>query len=210
MKIFFCGIKSCGKGTQAKLLSEKLKISHISSGDLFRDIDKTTKLGKKIRSYIDKGSYVPDELTNTLVTQRIEKEDCKNGFILDGFPKTLEQAKFFNKKHKFDYIIIINVDRKEALRRISGRRVCPKCDISYNIYTAPKPKKENICDKCGSKLFIREDESEEATNRRIDRDMKEMKPMLNFYKDKKIVIEINGDQSIESVHQEILKKLRIK
>lgn len=210
MKILFVGIKSSGKGTQAKLLSEKLKTSHISSGDLFRDIDRTTKLGEIIRSYIDKGSYVPDELTNKLVTKRLEKEDCKNGFILDGFPKTLEQAKFLNEKHKFDYVIVINIDRKEALRRISGRRVCPKCDISYNIYTAPKPKKENICNKCGSKLFTREDESEEASNRRIDRDIKEMKPMLNFYKDKKIVIEINGEQPIENVHHDILKKLGIR
>jgi len=204
------GIKSSGKGTQAKLLSKKLGITHVSSGDLFRDIDTESELGKKIRKYIDKGSYIPDQLAIQLVTQRLKNKDCKDGFILDGFPRTIEQAEFFNKFHKFDYILLIDVDRDEALRRIAGRRICPKCDISYNIYTTPKPKKEGICDKCGAKLITRKDETKEAANRRIDTDLREMKPMLKFFKSNSNVVKVNGEQPIEDVHQEILKKLNLK
>ncbi len=210
MKILIAGIKSSGKGTQAKLLASKLGITHISSGDLFRDIDIKSDIGKEMRKYMDKGAYVPDKLVIKLMNQRLDKKDCKDGFILDGCPRTIEQAQFFDKIHKFDHVLHIDVDRDEALHRIAGRRICPKCDLSYNVYTAPKPKKEGICDKCGSKLITRKDETEEAANRRIDTDLKEMKPMLEFYRSKSHVIKINGEQPIEDVNKEILKELKIK
>ena len=204
------GIKASGKGTQASRLAKKLGILHISSGDIFRDIDVKSPLGKKIRSFIDKGMYVPDDLVLEIVAKRLKKKDCKEGFVLDGFPRTLNQAKEFDKKHKLDHVVSIKVSRKEALHRISGRRVCKKCDISYNIYTAPKPKKAGICDKCGSKLFQRKDETKEAATRRINKDMKELGPMLKFHRAQGIVVEVNGEQPIEAVQKEIREKLGIK
>lgn len=209
MKILMVGIRASGKGTQAQLLSKVLNIPHISSGDLLREINVNTPLGKEIRSYIDKGNYVPDELVLKLITERLIKGDCKKGFILDGFPRTLNQAREFDKKHKFDHVILIDITRDEAIMRTSGRRVCPKCDTSYNIYTAPKPKKEGVCDKCKVKLFQREDETKEAATRRINIDMKEMGPMMEFYEKQGIVIKINGKQPIEAVHKEITEKLGI-
>jgi adenylate kinase len=209
MKVLMVGIRASGKGTQAKKLSKKLDLPHISSGELFRDIDKNTILGRKIRSFIDKGNYVPDDLTIKLVTKRLNRKDCKKGYILDGFPRTLYEAQEFDKKHKFDYIFLIDIDKEEAILRTSGRRICPKCEVSYNVYTAPMPKKEGYCDTCNAKLVQRKDETREAAERRINIDMKEMGPMLKFYKKQGIVVHINGMQSIEKVHNDILKKLNL-
>lgn len=211
MKLLLVGIKSSGKGTQAKLLSKKINIPHISSGDIFRNIDTNTPLGKKIRSYIDKGNYVPDNLVIEIVSNELSKNKYRNGFILDGFPRTIHQAQEFNKKNKFNYIIHIRISKKEAIHRASGRWICSnkKCGTIYNIYTSPKPKKKGICDKCGSRLYQRKDETKKATTRRINKDIKELEPMLKFYKKQGIVIEINGEQSIEDVQKEIRKKLKI-
>lgn len=203
------GIKASGKGTQARLLSEVLKVPHISSGDLFREVDVNTTLGKEIRSFIDEGNYVPDNLTLKLLLKRLRNKDCKKGFILDGFPRTLNQAQEFDKKNKFNHVILIDISREEAGLRIAGRRVCPKCDISYNVYTAPKPKKEGVCDKCGTKLFQRKDKTKEAATRRINRDIKEMGPMLKFYEKQGIVVKISGEQSIQEVQKEIRQKLNL-
>lgn len=205
------GIKASGKGTQARFLSERLNIPHISSGDLFREIDKNSKLGKEIRSYIDKGEYVPDDLTLKLVLKRLEKKDCKNGFILDGFPRTLNQAKTLDIEHKLDKVLFIDISRQEAMQRVAGRRVCSntKCNRSYNIYTAPKPKVENKCDECGSKLFQRKDETKEAATKRINTDIKENTPMIEYYKQQGILIVINGEKPIKEVQREIQNKLNI-
>ncbi len=211
MKTLFVGIKSCGKGTQAKLLSKKLNIPHISSGDIFRGIDTSSPLGKKIRSYIDNGNYVPDDLVIELVSKELSKDKYKNGFILDGFPRTIAQAKAFNKKHKFNHIIYIKISKKEGVHRASGRWTCSnkKCGAIYNVNTSPKPKVVGICDKCGAKLYQRKDETKEATTKRINKDIKELNPMLELYKNQNIAIEINGEKSIEEVHKEILDKLKI-
>lgn len=212
MKLLFIGIRASGKGTQAKRLAEELSIPHISSGDLFREIDTESSLGKEIRSYIDDGNYVPDDLVIKLVSERVNKDDCKDGFILDGFPRTLPQAEKFNKQYKFDKVVLIDITKEEAIYRTSGRRVCTNsnCNISYNIYTAPKPKKMGICDKCGSKLFQRKDETKEASLKRINKDIKEMGPLLDFYNKQKIVLTINGKHPIEDVQKEIQMKLELK
>ncbi len=211
MKILFMGIKASGKGTQAELISKKLKIPHISSGDLLRNINKKSKLGQRIRSYIDRGIYVPDKLVLKLLLKRLEERDCINGFITDGFPRTLNQAKEFDRFHQLDKVIFIEIGINEALKRITGRRVCsnPNCNLNYNIYTSPKPKVENICDVCGSKLFSREDETKEASQKRIKSDLENIAPMLDYYKKKGILSRVDGEKSINEVNIAINKILNI-
>ncbi|MBU0975550.1 MAG: nucleoside monophosphate kinase [Patescibacteria group bacterium] len=209
MHILIVGIKASGKGTQARQIAEELNVPHISSGDLLREIDKTSPLGKEVRSYIDKGNYIPDKLILKIVSQRLAEDDCQKGVVFDGFPRTLVQAKAFDKSYKFDKVIFIDISKKNALHRIAGRWTCSNehCNISYNILTTPKPQKPGICDECGSKLFQREDETKEAALKRINTDLKEMNPMLEFYEKQRIVIKINGEQSIQDVHAEIVQKL---
>lgn len=209
MKLLLTGIRASGKGTQAKLLAKKLNIPHISSGDVFRDIDISTPLGKKVRSFMDNGEYVPDDLVLKLIIKKLAEEDITQGFILDGFPRTLEQAQAFDKKETFDKVILIDISRKEAILRTSGRRVCSKCDLSYNIYTAPKPQQEGICDSCRAKLYQRKDETKKAALRRIQKDLEEIDPLIEFYESQGIVVTINGKQPIEKVHQDIVTELSI-
>ncbi|MBL7059317.1 nucleoside monophosphate kinase [Candidatus Pacearchaeota archaeon] len=201
MKLVFIGKPGSGKGTQAKILSKKLKISHISTGDLFRQ--STGEFSKLVHSYIDGGNFVPDDLTIKMLRERILKEDCKNGFIFDGFPRTLPQAEMLEKEIKIDYIIDVHISDEEAIKRMSGRRICKKCGELYNLNTNHIPKKKNMCDKCGGILFKREDQTSEAIKKRIEIHYKEVKPILKKFNP----IIINGEQSIDKVTEDILKIL---
>lgn len=206
------GIQGSGKGTQAERLEEKLNIGHVSTGEICRNIDVTTPLGKKVRSNIDKGILIPTDLMTELLKERLNKEDCKNGAVLEGYPRTIEQAKLLEDFFPLDNVIHLSISDQEALKRLSGRWTCSNkdCAIAYNVNTEPKPKVPGICDKCGSKLYQRKDETPEAIKKRIKTYHKETEPLINYYKEKEILVEINGEQSIEKVQKEIREKLGIK
>lgn len=207
MKIVMLGPQASGKGTQAKLLAEKLKIAHISTGEIFRAMTRETALGKMVRDLIDNGNLVPNDVTNEIVKERLLKEDCKKGFILDGYPRNMNQALALDKIAKLDRVVYLKISRNETLRRISGRRECTKCKAIFNIYTN-KPKKEGICDKCGNKLYQREDEKKEAVKKRLRIYHNETKPLINFYEKKGILLKINGEQTIDAIAEDIYKKLK--
>jgi adenylate kinase len=198
MKLVFIGKPGSGKGTQAKSVSKKLNIPHISTGDIVRAAE--GELGKLIHSYIDGGNFVPDDIVIKMLKERISKEDCKNGFIFDGFPRTLPQADLLENEIKIDYFIDVYISDEEAVKRMSGRRTCKKCGAIYNLHTFPVPEKENICDKCGSDLFEREDQTQEAIKKRIEIHYKEVEPIIKKFKP----IRVNGEQSIEKVTKDIL------
>lgn len=207
------GIRSSGKGTQSKLLAKHLKIPHISTGEICRSIkDKDTPLAKKVKKYYDKGILVPNNIIIELLEERLKESDCKNGVILDGFPRSVDQAEITKDILKFDQVLALKVSDEEVLNRLTGRRYCPnpKCEAIYNIYTSPKPKKEGVCDKCGTKLAERKDITREVVMENLKRYHAENDPLLEYYKDKGILTEINGEQTIEEVHQEIIEKLKIK
>lgn len=199
MNIIFIGIQGSGKGTQAKIISEKLKIPHISTGDLLRSAQ--GELKQEIDSYMLQGKLIPDELMLKILKETLDKAD--NGFILDGFPRNIEQAKALDKITRIDKAIEIVISDEEALKRLSGRRNCENCKANYNIYTAPKPKQEGVCDYCQGKLVQRKDDNEEAIKKRLEVYHKETEPILNHYKS----IKINGEQDIEKVTYDIKKAI---
>jgi adenylate kinase len=202
-KIIFIGPQGSGKGTQAKIISEELSIPHISTGDLFRGMQ--GKLKEEVDSYINSGKLVPDELTVKLLKERISKPDCKKGFILDGFPRNLNQAKILKTITKIDKVVEINISDDLAIERISSRWSCKKCGTVYNSITNP-PKKENICDKCEGELYRRKDDNPEEIKIRLDTYHEETEPILEEYQD--ILVRVDGDQEIDKISEEILEKLR--
>lgn len=201
MNIIFFGPQGSGKGTQAEIISEKLGIPHISTGDLFRELKGALK--KKVDVYMSKGELVPDELTLEILNKRLSKKDCKRGFILDGFPRDLEQAKLLDKIVKIDRAFEIKISDKESVRRISGRRICKKCGEIYNVNTSPKPKKKKVCGECGGELYQRKDDNEEALKKRLEIYHRETEPILKHYNS----VRIDGSQEIEKVTSELLKIL---
>jgi len=200
MKLILVGPQGSGKGTQAKLLSKKLKIPHISSGDLLRAAK--GRLRKEIDSYIVKGKLYPDEKMLALLKKRFEKKDCKNGFILDGFPRNLKQAKMLDSIMKVDKVIEIDISDEEAIRRLSGRVVCEKCGAGFNNTTMP-PKIAGVCDKCGGKLVHRADDTEKAIRKRLEIYHKETKPVLAHYK----AFRVNGEKDAKEVFSYIMQHL---
>jgi adenylate kinase len=206
--LIIIGPQGCGKGTQAELLSKKLGIPHISTGDIFREMrEKDTPLGHKIKDLIDNGKLVPDEITDEIVMHRLSEKDTKKGYILDGFPRKLSQAEFLDSHAKIDKVIVLKVADNESVRRISARRVCSKCHEGYNtIYI--KPKKAGICDKCGGKLVVRDDDKPAAVKERLKKYHEATEPLLKFYEKKDILLKINGEQSIKDVFNDIVKKLK--
>ena len=203
MNIIFFGPQGSGKGTQAKIISKKLNLIHISTGDLFRNLIKN-KLKKEIDNYINKGHLIPDKLIIKLLKQRIKQNDCKKGFILDGFPRNKSQAELLDKITKINKAIEINISDKLAIERISSRVSCKKCGIIYNLKTNP-PKKENICNKCKNEIYRRADDNPKAIKKRLETYHKETKPILKKYKS--ILVTINGAQEINNITKEILKNL---
>jgi len=208
MKIIMLGAPGAGKGTQAQMMAEKYSIPQISTGDIFRaNIKNQTELGKKAKSYIDAGELVPDQLTCDLVVDRLSQDDCANGYILDGFPRTIAQADALTQAleaqgTKIDYAIDIEVDDAKIVDRMSGRRTCQGCSASYHIkYKAPKT--EGICDKCGEKLILREDDKPETVQHRLDVYHKQTQPLIDYYKKQGCLSSIDGMKDVSEVFADI-------
>jgi len=209
MIFILLGPPGAGKGTYSQRLIEKFKVPQISTGDILRDsVKKRTELGKKAKEYMDNGLLVPDELIIEIVEDRIKADDCKNGFLLDGFPRTVEQANalefLLNKnKLKLDAVINIIVKNDVLFKRLTGRRLCKNCGANYNIYTLP-PQKEGICDKCGGELYQRDDDKPETIEKRLVVYEKQTKPLIDYYKKKNLLKEIEAS---EGTIDEIVKKI---
>ena len=179
MNVILLGAPGAGKGTQAVRIAAAMNIPHISTGDIVRkNIKEKTPVGLKAKSYIDRGQLVPDEVVVEIVQQRIDEDDCKNGFLLDGFPRTIAQAEALDRLTNIDNVINLEVDLDKLVDRITGRRVCEKCGESYHVST----KKDDICEKCGGKLIQRADDTEETVKSRLNVYKNETAPLINFYK----------------------------
>ena len=205
-KMLIMGPPGAGKGTQAENIVKYYNIPHISTGDMFRvAMDEKTELGLLAKSYIDKGELVPDEVTIGIVRDRLLEPDCKKGFLLDGFPRNLVQAKKFAEVltalgEDIDVVLNINVDFEKLINRIIGRRICPICAKTYHI-SYNKPKKQGVCDECFSDLIKRKDDTKETVTKRLEVYTEQTEPLIEYYKDK--IIMINGDQEVDSVFAEI-------
>lgn len=208
MKIIMLGAPGAGKGTQAKKIAAKYNISHISTGDIFRaNIKNGTELGKKAKVYMDQGHLVPDELTVDLLLDRIHKEDCKNGFVLDGFPRTIPQAEALDKAltalgEELDRAIEVNVPDENIVKRMSGRRACLNCGATYHIVHAPS-KVENICDVCGGELVLRDDDKPETVLKRLGVYHSQTKPLIDYYKEEGILETVDGTVALDDVFKAI-------
>ena len=205
MKIIMLGAPGAGKGTQAKMLAKKYEIPHISTGDIFRaNIKEGTELGKKAKEYMDQGLLVPDELTVDLVADRLQKEDCANGFILDGFPRTISQAEALkNANQAIDFAIDVNVPDENIIDRMAGRRACVGCGATYHIkYNAPKT--EGICDVCGKDLILRDDDKAETVKKRLSVYHEQTQPLIDYYKEAGNLRTVDGTQSMDDVFAAIV------
>ena len=215
MKLIIMGPPGAGKGTQAALIKEEYKIPHISTGDMFREaIKNETPLGKEAKSYIDRGALVPDSVTIGLVKERLSQPDCQEGFLLDGFPRTIPQAEALNEilkdlNIKLDAVVNIEVDNSVLIDRIVGRRVCPNCKAGYHV-TNLKPKVEGICDLCGTELVQRKDDTEETVKNRLDVYAKQTEPLLEFYGKYDLVKTTNGIGDIDVIFNNIKLSLEVK
>ena len=212
MNLILFGAPGVGKGTQAVELAKKFNLTHISTGEIFREIIAShSELGELANSYISKGNLVPDDVTVGIVKERLAQEDCKNGFILDGFPRTLPQAECLDNiclelNMNIDCVIDIEVNEDELIKRLSGRRVCKSCGASYHIDLNPS-KVENVCDKCNGELYTRKDDHKESVAVRLKTYKSSTMPLINFYKAKGLLVEINGQQEINEVLNEIVEKI---
>lgn len=208
MKIILLGPPGAGKGTQAKSISNKYKIPHISTGDIFRkNISEKTVLGIEAKKFMDNGQLVPDSLTIDLVKSRLQEDDCSNGFLLDGFPRTVTQAgaldEFLNDTNiKLDTTLLIDVPREFILERMTGRRVCPSCGASYHVSFNP-PKREGKCDICGSEIIQRADDSAATVNKRLDVYEAQTQPLIDYYTGKGLLSKVDGTQAINDVFKSI-------
>lgn len=212
LNLILMGLPGAGKGTQAEKIKEKYNIPHISTGDMFRlAIKEGTDLGKQAKEFMDQGNLVPDEVTIGIVQERLSKADCQNGFLLDGFPRTVAQAEALEKllmdmNTSIDYTLHVDVPVEKLMERLTGRRICPVCGTSYHVIYNP-PKKEGICDKDGAKLIQREDDTAETVQNRLEVNIKQSQPLLDFYANKGYLVTLNGDQDINQVFKDIESKL---
>ncbi|GAA0137974.1 adenylate kinase [Paenibacillus woosongensis] len=213
MNILFMGPPGAGKGTQAEAIVNEFGIPHISTGDAFRlAIKQGTPVGLKAKEYIDQGLLVPDDVTVGIVRERLQQSDCENGFLLDGFPRTLSQAEALEEllselNRKLTHVINLKVDRNKLLARLTGRRICKSCGSTYHVIFNP-PKQEGVCDKCGGELYQRSDDNEESVGTRLDEYINKTAPLLQFYEEKGLLREIDGEQEIDTVTKEIVSLLR--
>ncbi len=212
MKIIMLGAPGAGKGTQAKKIADKYQIPHISTGDIFRaNIKEGTELGKKAKSYMDQGQLVPDELTLELIMDRFQNPDCKDGYVLDGFPRTIPQAEALTealakKGETIDYAINVEVPDENIINRMGGRRACLGCGSTYHIVYAPT-KVEGICDRCGEKLVLRDDDKPETVKNRLNVYHNQTQPLIEYYTGQGKLAEVDGTQSMEDVFDAIVKIL---
>ena len=208
MKIIMLGAPGAGKGTQAKMIAEQYKIPHISTGDIFRaNIKNNTELGQEAKSYMDKGQLVPDELTVKILLDRVAQDDCANGYVLDGFPRTIPQAEVLEQElnklnDKIDYAINVEVPDENIVKRMSGRRACLNCGATYHIEHIP-PKQEGICDKCGEKLVLRDDDKEETVKNRLKVYHEQTQPLIDFYTARGVLKTVDGTVDMKEVFKAI-------
>ncbi|NLW22813.1 MAG: adenylate kinase [Tissierellia bacterium] len=212
MRLVILGPPGAGKGTQASAIVKKYNIPHISTGDIFRaNIKAGTELGKKAKTYMDKGLLVPDELVVSIVKDRLTEEDCKDGFLLDGFPRTVNQAEALDKELnemglKLDRVINIDVEKDILIERAIGRRICRNCGATYHIKFNP-PQREGVCDNCKGELFQRDDDKVETVEKRIEVYIEETKPLIDYYMKKGLLLNIDGSKSIDAIFEEIVNHL---
>lgn len=212
MKLVLLGPPGAGKGTQAAEIVKKYNVPHISTGDIFRkNISEGTELGTKAKEYMDKGLLVPDDLVVAIVKDRLSESDCKEGFLLDGFPRTVDQAdsldtELKNLGYSLDKVLNIYVDKDALIERAVGRRICKSCGATYHI-SFNKPKEEGKCDLCGGELFQRSDDTEETVAKRIGVYLEQTEPLIDYYNKKGILANIDGDQDIDKVFSEIVTVL---
>ncbi|AGC69574.1 adenylate kinase Adk [Thermoclostridium stercorarium subsp. stercorarium DSM 8532] len=212
MRLILLGAPGAGKGTQAVNLSQRLNIPHISTGDIFRaNIKEGTELGKKAKEYIDQGLLVPDDLTVSIVKDRIQKPDCSNGFLLDGFPRTIPQAEQLDEVLKgmglkLDAVINLEVPDEVIVKRMAGRRVCRRCGMAYHVVTNP-PRVEGKCDSCGDELIIRDDDKEETVIERLKTYHEKTEPLIGYYKEKGLLLQFDGTKAILETTSEIMEAL---
>lgn len=209
MKIIMLGAPGAGKGTQAKMIADKYQIPHISTGDIFRaNIKNGTELGMEAKKYMDQGQLVPDELTVKILLDRVAQEDCKNGYVLDGFPRTIPQAEVLDEAlnklgEKIDYAINVDVPDENIVRRMSGRRACLTCGATYHIEHIP-PKKEGICDSCGAALVLRDDDKPETVLKRLNVYHEQTQPLIDFYTEKGVLRAVDGTVDMKDVFNAIV------
>ena len=209
MKIIMLGAPGAGKGTQAKKIADKYQVPHISTGDIFRaNIKNGTELGMKAKTYMDQGLLVPDELVVDLVVDRLGQEDCANGCVLDGFPRTIPQAESLDaalaaKGEAIDYAIDVDVPDENIINRMSGRRACVACGATYHIVHIPT-KVEGVCDRCGESLILRDDDKPETVKKRLDVYHAQTQPLIDYYTSKHVLKSVDGTQDMEAVFQAIV------
>ena len=208
MKIIMLGAPGAGKGSQASRIAMEYQLPHISTGDIFRaNLKEETELGKKAKSFMDKGELVPDDITIAMLLERIHKEDCKNGYILDGFPRTIPQAEALKealakKDEKIDLALDVEASDELIIKRMAGRRTCPACGAIYHIVSLP-PKTEGICDRCGADLIQRKDDNEETVKNRLKIYHEVTEPLISYYKKEGILEEIDGAEELDKVFEKV-------
>ena len=204
MKLIMLGAPGAGKGTQAKMIAERYDIPHISTGDIFRaNIKNGTELGMEAKKHMDQGLLVPDDLTVKILLDRVAQPDCKNGYVLDGFPRTIPQAEVLDKAlaemgEAIDYAVNVDVPDENIVKRMSGRRACVSCGATYHIEHIP-PKKEGICDKCGEELILRDDDKPETVLNRLHVYHEQTQPLIDFYKEKGVLKTVDGTVDMKDV-----------
>lgn len=209
MKIVMLGAPGAGKGTQAKMIAEKYGIPHVSTGDIFRaNIKNKTELGAEAKKYMDQGLLVPDELTVKILLDRVARADCRNGYVLDGFPRTIPQAEVLDQAlekigDQIDFAVNVSVPDENIVKRMSGRRACVGCGATYHIEHIP-PKKEGICDTCGMELILREDDKPETVQNRLNVYHSQTQPLIEFYQKKGILQTVDGTVDMKAVFDAIV------
>lgn len=212
MKIIMLGAPGAGKGTQAKKIAEKYQIPHISTGDIFRaNIKGGTELGMKAKSYMDQGGLVPDDVTIGMLLDRIKEADCANGYVLDGFPRTIPQAESLTKAlnemgESMDYAIDVDVPDENIINRMAGRRACLACGATYHIVYNP-PKQEGVCDVCGEKLVLRDDDKPETVQKRLGVYHEQTQPLIEYYGKAGILVTVDGTKDLNEVFKDIVTVL---
>jgi len=213
LNIVLMGLPGAGKGTQAARIVQELQIPHISTGDMFRmAVSEETPLGLEAKKYMDQGQLVPDHVTVGIVRERLKKQDCSSGFLLDGFPRTVPQATALDEilaemDRKLDFVIYIEVEQSELLRRLTGRRICRECGASFHVDFAP-PEKEGVCDYCGGELYQRDDDQNETVAKRLKINLESLQELIRYYEPTNRLHRINGKQPIEKVTDDILSLIR--
>ena len=212
MKLILLGAPGAGKGTQAKMIAEKFGIPHISTGDIFRaNIQKGTELGAEAKKYMDQGLLVPDELTVKILLDRVAQDDCGKGYVLDGFPRTIPQAKVLDEAleklgEKIDYAVDVDVADEHIVKRMSGRRACLKCGATYHVEHIP-PRQEGVCDSCGSDLVLRDDDKPETVMNRLKVYHDQTQPLIEYYGQKGILRKVDGTMEMQDVFHAIVDLL---